>query len=96
MKNYYAYSPALFDVSEEELKKLYPRELALKSEYNKLLGEISAKYFPTSTHVMAIRTFYIPDHMKRTPHDNAILLVLTLSSGAIKAKRHQNSQWLKV
>lgn len=96
MKNYNAYEPGLFEVTEEELKKLTPKEFSQSVNMGQIKHYLQMLFRRSvDKEVNNIRKFNIPKNLKRTNMDNACLIVFNYGD-KIFAKRHNNSQHLRV
>ena len=93
MQNYWSQSPAMFETTEEEIKKLKFAWNYELEKFNRNLEKIRHYFWNRQKLTVIDFTIrHVPE--KRSNWDNAKLLCLKLSNGKFLAKRHNNSQWL--
>lgn len=92
MKNYIASESGFFDIEHVEVNKLKMIRLTRENSNDVV-------FYLKETRGKSVDTYWlydIPSSMKRSQYDNATLLVIQLTDGRLIAKRHNNSQHLRI
>lgn len=96
MKNYVSFESGTFSISSDELKAL-PSPVPLRfTDTVKARGYLNDKYGSSENPITHFELRPLPERLKKNNSDSAKILIIYRQNGDLMAKRHNNSQWLRL